>query len=440
MVEMQPIAPADLLLDEQNPRLSQPNGGQNQTLHAMASMMDKKLAVLAADIVQNGLDPSTLSIVMRVVGTPVRYTVLEGNRRLAALRVLENPESVAEAVKAQTLTRLRKLSRRYQDNPIAEVQCVVVKDKDEARHWIELRHTGENEGAGTLKWGSQESANFKARSGVSEIHSQALDLLQRRGDLSPSLRRKVPATTLKRLMESPDVRAKLGVESQKGTLALLADEKHVVKALMYVVNALASGKTKVGDVYTKQQRQKYARDFPADLAVTATVKSGEGTAAGHAGGPAPKSRAKQASSRKRDRLIPKDCVLNIPSGRIHDIEVELRRLSLEDHTNAVSVLFRVFLELSIDSYIDDNPMAGVDLNTKLRIKVEKVANDLEAKKKINKQQARAIRSANMDTSALAPGVNTMNDYIHNEHIFPAPSDLRAHWNSMQPFIAAMWTP
>jgi hypothetical protein len=250
----------------------------------------------------------------------------------------------------------------------------------------------------------------------------------------------VPATTLERIVKTPVVRSKLGIEVQKGTLALLADEKVVAKALMHVVKDLLSGKTRVGDVYTSAQREKYARNLPADVIVTPTITSGQGTAAVGTPGTTKRGRAaKGRRQRKRDRLIPTDCVLNITVRRIRDIEVELRRLSLEDHTNAVSVLFRVFLELSVDEYITNNPQTGVNIDTKLRVKVEKVANDLETKKKIDKQQARAIRSANMDQSFLAPGVNTMNDYIHNVHIFPAPSDLRAHWNSLQPFIAAMWT-
>lgn len=434
------IAPSDLLIDEENPRISQPNAGQNKALQTLAHHLDKKLVALAADIVRHGLDPSNLSIVMPVLGTPARYVVLEGNRRLAALRVLENPEIVAEAVTVATLKSLRKLSRQYHNSPIDSVACLVMPDRETARHWIELRHTGLNQGAGVMPWGSDEAELFRNRSGVREPHAQALDFLQQRGDLSPEVRRKVPATTLKRLIETPDVRAKLGIELQKGQLALLADEKRIAKALMYVINDLVSGKTKVGHVYTLSQRKKYARDLPADVVVTPTVKSGQGTAASSGSASAKKSKAaKGGSTRKRDRLIPKDCVLSIPNGRIHDIELELRRLSLEEHTNAVSVLFRVFLELSVDSYIDDNALAGVDNDSKLRVKVEKVANDLEAKKKINKQQARAIRSANMDHSFLAPGANTMNDYVHNEYIFPAPSDLRAHWNSLQPFITAIWT-
>ena len=443
MAETLTVAPADLLLDEENPRIAQPNAGQNRALQALASFLGKKLLVLAKDIVEHGTDPSNLPIIMPVVGTPQRYVVLEGNRRLAALRVLENPEIVSDAVKPEVIKALRKWSRTYQDNPIEAINCVPVRDREAARHWIELRHTGLNEGAGVMPWGSDEAARYKsrARAGAAEVHSQALDFLQRRGDLTPEQRRKVPATTLKRLIETPDVRSKLGVEVQRGALAFLADEALVAKALMHVVNDLISGRTRVGDVYTKQQRQKYAAKLPPEVVVTPTMRAGHGTAASAAKGKATKQqRPKSSTSRKRDRLIPNDCILSIPGGRIRDIEGELRRMSLEDHPNAVSVLFRVFLELSVDAYLDDNPQPGINADTKLRVKVEKAANHLQANKKLNQQQGRAIRSAAMGHSFLAPDINTMNDYVHNQYIFPSPLDLRAGWDSLQPLVAAIWMP
>ena len=73
-------------------------------------------------------------------------------------------------------------------------------------------------------------------------------------------------------------------------------------------------------------------------------------------------------------------------------------------------------------------------------RLRQVASDLQAKTKLNKQQARAIRAANLDQSFLAPGVATMNDYVHNEYVFPSSTDLRQHWNSLQPFMGAIWTP
>ena len=135
MAETLSIAPADLRIDEENPRISTPNAGQQKALSALAHHLGKKLSALAADIVRHGMDPTSLLIVMPLLGSPTRYTVLEGNRRLAALRALENPESVAEAVPQAVLKALRKLSRQYQDNPIETTQCLVVK---EPRHCATL--------------------------------------------------------------------------------------------------------------------------------------------------------------------------------------------------------------------------------------------------------------------------------------------------------------
>ena len=433
------IAPAELLIDEENPRIATPNAGQHRALQLLAQHLQQKLVKLASDIVKHGIDPSSLPIVMPVAGNPQRYRVLEGNRRLAALRVLENPETVAETVTPAVLSSLRKLSREYQGNPVETLACVAVRDRDAARHWIELRHTGLNEGAGIMGWGSDEAARFRARTRTPEIHSQALDFLEKRGDLSVDDRRKVPVTTLKRLVETPDVRAKLGLGVHKGTLMLLADEARVARALMHIISDLVSGKKRVPDLYTKSQRQIYARDLPRDVIVPPTT-TGHGMAATEAAGTVHRKRPRQAQPRRRDRLIPGDCVLSIPRGRICDIEAELRKLSLEEHPNAVSVLFRVFLELSVDSYLTEHPQAGANIDSKLRVKVVKVAADLEARKKLDRQQAKAVRNTATGQSFLAPNINTMHDYVHNEHIFPAPSDLRASWNNMQALFVAMWTP
>ena len=383
------------------------------------------------------MNPAELLIV-----TPLpdqsRYTVLEGNRRLAAVRALESPESIGDAITPATLKKIRKLSRDYSANPIEDIQCVVVRTRDEARRWIELRHTGENEGAGLVPWGSDESGRFKSRSGTAPIHLQALDFLQQRGHLTADSRRDLPTTSFKRLLGSPSVRSKLGVESIGGVLRLRADNTRVAKALMYIVDDLASHRIKVRHIYTKEQREQYATGLPSHLVVTPTIPHGKGPAASNQFRDAvTKSAARKTAGipKKRDRLIPRDCVLSIPPGRIKDIYGELRKLSLENYTNAVSVLFRVFVELSVDAYLADNRLSEENPNQeKLRVKIESVSLDLQRKKKLNKQQGRAVRSANLDHSTLAPGVATLNGYVHNEHVFPAPTDLRQHWNSLQPFV------
>jgi hypothetical protein len=437
MPELTSIPPADLLIDELNPRLSSPNAGQHKALNGLAHHLGQKLAVLAADLVQHGSDPSTLPIVMPLGS---RYVVLEGNRRLAAIRTLENPDSIAASVLPGVLKQIRKLSKSYQSNPIEALQCVVVQDRDEARHWMELRHTGEHGGAGVLKWSADEIDRFKARSGHAPLQTQVLDFLQKRGDLTEDARREVPTSSLKRLLQTPAVRTRLGLELTNKEISLLGDEARVAKALMYVIKDLASGKTKVSDIYTKEQRDKYASNIPADLAVPATQPSGHGVAASAAGtGTKPKPTTGKLP-KKRDKLIPRDCVLNIPTGRARDIEVELRKLSLEAHTNAVGVLFRVFLELTVDSFIEKATPPGVTVDSALQKKMEATASNLIAAKRLTPKQAIPVRRACQKDSFLAPSITLMHQYVHNPYVFPAPGDLRSNWDSLQPFVAAVWAP
>ena len=145
------------------------------------------------------------------------------------------------------------------------------------------------------------------------------------------------------------------------------------------------------------------------------------------------------TAKPRDRLIPNDCVLNVTDPRLREIERELRRLSLESYPNAVSVLFRVFLELSADSYIERVGLS-VSLDARLRQKLLDVTKDLVSRKKLTAQQAKPVRRSAQRDSYLAPSITVMHEYVHNQHMFPSPSDIRADWNNLQPWFIAVWSP
>jgi len=62
MAGTQLVAPVDLLIDEQNPRISEPNAGQRRALELLAEYLDPKLQALAAHIVANGINQADLPI------------------------------------------------------------------------------------------------------------------------------------------------------------------------------------------------------------------------------------------------------------------------------------------------------------------------------------------------------------------------------------------
>lgn len=444
MAEQKMIRPMDLVLDAENPRLGNPNVGQRDAMRALAGGQGRKLVALARDIVESGgLNPADLVIVMPIEDDEHRHVVLEGNRRVVAVKALENPEAANGAVDSAVLNELRELSKQYLENPIEGIQCCVVKSRDDARHWIELRHTGENEGAGVVRWSADDVNRFRARNQAPAPHYQALNWLESRGDLSPEMRKQVQSTSFKRFIDDKAVRERVGIEIADGQLKRLADEQSVAKVLSHIAKDLATKKIKTRDIYTQADRLKYLDGLPNSLTVTPTRDPGDGVPIDSKDETTgTKSSARKATARPkkpRDRLIPRDCTLKVTDARIRQIEQELRKLSLEEFTNSVGVLFRVFLELSVDDYVVARKLPETP-DSPLAKKLEATANDLIARLKLTRHQATPVRRACAKDSFLAPSIALFHKYVHCQQIFPAPSDLRANWDSLQPFVMAMWSP
>ena len=146
------------------------------------------------------------------------------------------------------------------------------------------------------------------------------------------------------------------------------------------------------------------------------------------------------SSKPRSVLIPKDCAIRVTDERQRKIEWELRKLDLEQFTNSVGVMFRVFIELSCDSYIDHTPLPRIKERDTLAKKLKAVTEDLQSRAKLSGKQAIPVLKACEPDSLLAPSINLMNQYVHNPYLFPSDTDLRTAWDNLQPFVIAVWTP
>jgi hypothetical protein len=102
------------------------------------------------------------------------------------------------------------------------------------------------------------------------------------------------------------------------------------------------------------------------------------------------------------------------------------------------VLYRVFLELSADEYVKREHLATGEMDA-LGKKLLHVADALKRKGKLDDQQLKPVRRAAQRDSFLASTITTMHQYVHNPHFSPAPSDLRASWDSLEAFIKALWS-
>ena len=263
-----------LLLDTQNPRYEE-LAGQDAGLKEMLDKQMGKLVNLANDIVESGLSPSDLLIVIPHDEKDL-YLVLEGNRRVAAIKVLSNPMLIKVASDKTIRERFKTLSEKYAKEPIVEVNCVVFPSRKDAAHWIELRHRGEHQGVGVVKWDAQATDRFRERlTGKVSLEKQVFDFVKKEGKLDSELKKnidKLPLSSLRRLVGDPDVRKQLGIETEDGKVHSLLVKDEVLKGLTRVVRDLVDKNITVTDTKQKQDRSSYIKSIPAaDLPDTTQV-------------------------------------------------------------------------------------------------------------------------------------------------------------------------
>ena len=90
MVEYLELSIDELLLDQDNPRLGSVNS-QSEALEAIVHLNEGHFRSMMLSIKNNGLDPGdNLYVIEEDEGDD--FIVLEGNRRLSALMVLNNAD------------------------------------------------------------------------------------------------------------------------------------------------------------------------------------------------------------------------------------------------------------------------------------------------------------------------------------------------------------
>ena len=459
---------SNLYLDLQNPRYEEQKS-QNDALNTIAGEQKGKLLVLLKDILENGLNPSDVPIVMYDPTRGNGYVVLEGNRRIAALKLYKKPGILTNVMVRQ---RYRKLHDEYKGKAIKSVECLVVNSREEANLWIERKHEGEMNGAGTVRWDNVQKSRFLAnKNGKDSRAVQLIDFIKAaaEGDkeVVDSLQ-KVSATNLERLLGTPDVRSTLGLEYNHGEYSSRFEWREVLKGLKAVVKRLSQDGFNVQNIYHKEDRIGFIntipveelpdkakktetiwkiKDFSLSNHLSRTKGNGDETTVDdekEAEGDSSESNNTAQSERPTNRtmFLPEALTLSIPSDRVNRIYSELKLVSHQTMPNTCAVMLRVFLELSADCYLEnfgllkDGILSGSRAGD-LKSKINMVIKSLCDNHYLDDSKAKGIRDE-INARQGAYCVDTLNAYVHNLDFNPKPENLMLAWDNIQPFVVAMW--
>ena len=439
-----------LLLDSENPRISGASS-QRDTLQRLLDDQEEKLFTLAESITNDGMSPIDRLLVVRENNGSDRFIALEGNRRVAALKILSNPSVLTGLqLKASLQKRLEELAKNFDRSAVEPIACFEVPSREEGTSWLFLRHTGENEGKGVVAWSGLAASRFRG----TDPALQALEFVRAHGNLSDDQRESLidnfPITTLDRLLSSREVRKRIGVEVRNRKLSSGLPAEELMKALRRMVLDLAEKTVNVSQLKNSTQQIAYIESLDSasrpDLSKVGVIRAVENIQSDEfKAKPKRVQRGTPRDPSERRTVIPRGWKLSVGDSKVASIFKELRGLRVDEYPNAIAVLLRVFLELSVDYYMDSNslvlkykdPKSNKVVEKSLKKKIAEVVEHLIKVKGFDRKDfAGVTRGLSVEHSPLY--VDLLHAYLHNRFVTPKTRDLTGALDDARRFFEGIW--
>lgn len=464
------IKVGSLLLDSKNTRIPADRRSEDQRalLHALIEHEDVR--ELAASIAKLGLFPNERLVVMPAGRW---FIVLEGNRRLAAIRLLLNPEL------AETSTQVkyfRGLSAKASLSQLSSVDVAIVQDRIVAAPIIAALHTK----VAKKRWSRIQQARFyrelvdegQSPAEVAEqvgqslghvnsylraerLYSLALEL-----DYPPDVRIKIadsefPLTTLERFLESKIGRGFLGIELDeqngfrgvvhpdrfKAVLQKVATDVALEKALTRRVNDEAGFRKYVTEADAKIGVTRRRGSFiPTELLKGSTARPVESEIQP----PRPKRPPRPSKS-----IIPTGFPCTSKHDRVRAIFGELKRMDIQLQRNSTGVMLRVLLDIAIWCYLKDEKQDGAvcdhfdkdrkqrgrnpDWTPPLRDLIS-FAIEKRLFRGMTADGYKSVRTLVSRDTEYFINIEGFNAFTHNPYVTPTEGDLRTLWQRAEPML------
>lgn len=188
-----------VFLDQGNPR-HEPFEDQDEAIGYLCRQ--EQVLEMAKDIALHGLNP--LELFALLPDGDNAYFAAEGNRRLCAIKLLNDPELAPANLRAD----FSRIATTWA--PVSKLFCVVFKDRDEVRLWLDRIHAGVANGRGRRQWNAEQKARNSGYS-KNDLAQIMLDAAQNRGLISAE-DRKGRLSTVQRYLGNPLMRDALGLD------------------------------------------------------------------------------------------------------------------------------------------------------------------------------------------------------------------------------------
>ena len=396
----------------------------------------------------NGFFPDEIPVVVKENG---KYIVLEGNRRVAAVKALLRPEIVP--AKESVIKGILKTAIAVSN----EREVVIAPDRDSAMVFLANKHTQNTK----RRWRPLRQAYFYKAELERGKTVQNLRDDYPTVDISKFLRlinvhkiaksiayesdvtaKKVhnektfPASTIERLYDDKQVRDFLGFDFDgNGEVKINIDKKEFEKGFKKIVEDVVEKNVDSRALNNEKDRKDYLASFSKEN-IPDKNKSGKVTTSKDF------QETLIVTTKRRNRLAPSNVPFTLQCGGVKRMLKELQSIDYHKFPNASHDLLRSFLECGLKAYFDHckktiAPKNGgkyVFLDTVLEEFVKEMN---QVKNNKLSQVASRIKDNSKMNSYSATFLNATN---HNPDIFVTPQEVEDAWDAMEPLFNYILAP
>lgn len=474
------VSISNILLDTNNPRIR--DGSDQADCIARILRKEDHLKALMEDIAKNGL--TTAPILVKPHDN--KYVVMDGNRRITALKLLNEPNLCPNSQLKNFTTDLKE---KYAANIISKVDVLSSTNDDAIAQEILSRHDGEQGGAGQVNWNAYLRTIFLMNNGHSAEYKRSAQYAMWAEEQGIWVDDDFPITALNRFFTQENIKElgfsiendklvpNIAIDKVKQMAQFLFNDFYTKAATTDTVRtpALASTYVKtvrlraglLGSVAEEQQKATTANNntgapsnphTPSQASNQSNTSSANTNSASATPTPVTPNQQQGTQQPTNQQPTPRPVptpVLNswdrnklfgtkapqipIPSTetKATDIVAEIRKLSVKDNPIAVAMLLRGLIELSDKFYRTQNTLADTG---KLGKNITASANHMQQNGRINASELDAITRfsgvANVHDNLLH--VESLQKIMHRETHNPNYQLVNTLWDNIAPFVRTCW--
>lgn len=437
----------DLFLDPENIRLQiEVKSSQGAIINDL--FLNEDAMQVLESIVTNGLFPDEVPVVIK---EDSRFVVMEGNRRVAALKVLARPEIVP--AKEVDIKKLLKSAGHV----VKEIEVVVAPNRNSVRQLLASKHTQNTR----RPWRPLRQAYFyKAElergktvqdlrdeyPGVNidkflrqiNIHKIAKSIQYDSDQVAKKVHneRSFPVSTIERLYEDKHVRDFLGFEFDKdGEVKINIEKKEFEKGFKKIVQDIVGKVEDSRSLNNEENRREYLAKF-MKAEIPNKTKGGKITTSRDF-----KEKALPKDEKKK-KLVPKDIQFTLQSAGVRRMLTELQGIDYHRFPNASHDLLRSFLECALKAYYNQTGKALKSATGKRYVFLDDVLQ--EFKKEMdsikNIELSQVTQRIISDATMKSYSTQFLNAIKHNPSVFAIDKNVEDAWDAMEPLFRYILNP